>query len=595
MTLEWINETGALGLDVLGIQTRALLVLWGQMSGSSPLQSYGPPQDVLPEWTTRDGIMLHSFSVWWNANHASKVAEGAGNIAVVAPDQAHLVALTQWAAEAGAQVPPLQVLDFGASRALLVLWGRTDGVSPEVLADYGVLAEDASLNWTLRDAKMLGLFQNWWNEAGKGGTLPTDGALDAQSSAALKVWFADAAGKVPSGWFAPASAPPPEKKQEQQQTPPQTCKPGEVWDEVNKACQPLPTGMTVPDEPPAGGSNTTAILLLAGGVALAGGLLWWMSKQGGLVGAGDVSANPFTLKRTDRSPGRAGMYQYGPASIWISGPVGGTWWATVKFKHQEKDFDARTLDGVLEKATRWIDEAPELRRANENPRLGQPSFIEGPGWIEARFPDGVSVNIHKGESGRYYTLRPHKKYDHTWRAATDKERRDYQAAALRAFFSGRPVSIKDRQGDLVADLKENPTFFISEIGYGTRAAANEAARRLRAQKMAYRVHVFSEKEHADADTNYIVKSWYRSEAAKQESVRRLINSYEARPFRENPSGYYVHVRGGNKETYGPYTSLQRAKTFARIGAQHGKHDRVVLRGGKVVRHYRAGTGESLVH
>lgn len=69
----------------------------------------------------------------------------------------------------------------------------------------------------------------------------------------------------------------------------------------------------------------------------------------------------------------------------------------------------------------------------------------------------------------------------------------------------------------------------------------------------------------------------------------------AAPVRGNPAGYYVHVRGGNNETYGPYPTLQRAKTFARIGATKGAHDRVVLRGGKVVRHYRAGTGESLVH
>lgn len=67
------------------------------------------------------------------------------------------------------------------------------------------------------------------------------------------------------------------------------------------------------------------------------------------------------------------------------------------------------------------------------------------------------------------------------------------------------------------------------------------------------------------------------------------------PVRDNPGGYYVRVRGGNRETYGPYPTLQRAKTFARIGAQKGAHDRVVVRGGRIVRHYRAGTGESLVH
>lgn len=77
----------------------------------------------------------------------------------------------------------------------------------------------------------------------------------------------------------------------------------------------------------------------------------------------------FTLKRVSPDPGRAGSYTYGPAKIWISGPVGlgptgRTWWATVKFRHQEKDFDARSLDEVLGLATDWVDAAPELAKDN---------------------------------------------------------------------------------------------------------------------------------------------------------------------------------------------------------------------------------------
>lgn len=44
------------------------------------------------------------------------------------------------------------------------------------------------------------------------------------------------------------------------------------------------------------------------------------------------------------------MYHYGPASIWISGPVGETWRATARFHYQEKDFDARSLQDVLDQA-----------------------------------------------------------------------------------------------------------------------------------------------------------------------------------------------------------------------------------------------------
>ena len=54
------------------------------------------------------------------------------------------------------------------------------------------------------------------------------------------------------------------------------------------------------------------------------------------------------------------MYHYGPASIWISGPVSGTW-ATARFNYQEKDFDARSLQDVLDQAMHWVDEAPESR------------------------------------------------------------------------------------------------------------------------------------------------------------------------------------------------------------------------------------------
>jgi hypothetical protein len=66
-------------------------------------------------------------------------------------------------------------------------------------------------------------------------------------------------------------------------------------------------------------------------------------------------------------PGRAGLYQYGPkgrngASIWVS--IGGrrTFWATVRFRNQEKDFDSTSLEGVLLAAMTWVDEAPELKR-----------------------------------------------------------------------------------------------------------------------------------------------------------------------------------------------------------------------------------------
>jgi len=116
------------------------------------------------------------------------------------------------------------------------------------------------------------------------------------------------------------------------------------------------------------------------------------------------------------------MYKYGPASIWISGPVGGTWYATVKFRSQEKDFDARALDKVLATAMTWIDEAPELSRRGKKPwtdwkfdserdarafatqlqrdtkyladRVGLSSE-----WVSTNAPDSVAVDVGRNKLG----------------------------------------------------------------------------------------------------------------------------------------------------------------------------------------------------
>lgn len=59
--------------------------------------------------------------------------------------------------------------------------------------------------------------------------------------------------------------------------------------------------------------------------------------------------------------------------------------------------------------------------------------------------------------------------------------------------------------------------------------------------------------------------------------------------------YEVGPRGRLFAGQGPY-KLGSARTYGRIAATEGKHDRVVTRGvrGPVVRHYEAGTGESLI-
>lgn len=87
---------------------------------------------------------------------------------------------------------------------------------------------------------------------------------------------------------------------------------------------------------------------------------------------------------------REGLYRYRGASIEISGPAGGRWYATVRFRNQEEDIEARSAKEAMEAAMNWIDEAPELnepraRRPAERKRRPQrPHAKEAPrkrGWV----------------------------------------------------------------------------------------------------------------------------------------------------------------------------------------------------------------------
>jgi hypothetical protein len=76
----------------------------------------------------------------------------------------------------------------------------------------------------------------------------------------------------------------------------------------------------------------------------------------------NMRANPrFKL----RELGYEGLYEYGPASIEVSGPAGGYYYATIRFQNQEKDVEGKSTDEVLQKAAGWVDVAPEL-----NPQAG---------------------------------------------------------------------------------------------------------------------------------------------------------------------------------------------------------------------------------
>lgn len=59
-------------------------------------------------------------------------------------------------------------------------------------------------------------------------------------------------------------------------------------------------------------------------------------------------------------PGTDDLYKYRGASIELSSLGTRRWWATVRFRSEEKDFEARSSDEALEVAKDYIDSMPEL-------------------------------------------------------------------------------------------------------------------------------------------------------------------------------------------------------------------------------------------
>ena len=106
------------------------------------------------------------------------------------------------------------------------------------------------------------------------------------------------------------------------------------------------------------------------------------------------------------------------------------------------------------------------------------------------------------------------------------------------------------------------------------------------------------------DEGYTTEASVRRRAA--ESAERAAERITKR-YAPNGSGYYVWAlaRGSDEpladDPWGPYDTIDAAKTFARIGATEGTHDRAVsiglhpqAPGFRIVRRYEAGSGERLV-
>jgi len=75
------------------------------------------------------------------------------------------------------------------AKAILVAWGKTDGIKEAGVTDYGSTAADLSTDFGARDKLQLRSFQNWANKPGNPvPNLVVDGILGPKSLAALQFW-----------------------------------------------------------------------------------------------------------------------------------------------------------------------------------------------------------------------------------------------------------------------------------------------------------------------------------------------------------------------------------------------------------------------
>lgn len=232
---------------------RAVLGAWNISPGGPKLLYVPNVLDPL-SWSQQDGVLLHAFASWWVGSGYGSLLLGTGSPAQATLTDAHLSALDKWAA-GNVVLPP--ALDVSASKALLVLWGKTDGAGL-VPADYGLQPADLAPSWTSRDGQALTAFGKWWYEQGEKPNL-TGSALTTEHAAALKKWFIGRVAKAPANFIPPSLQP---KTKPAAENPP-----------------PALPGAVAPPAPPVAAKDNTALYVLGGVlVAVVGGLWFWMAR-----------------------------------------------------------------------------------------------------------------------------------------------------------------------------------------------------------------------------------------------------------------------------------------------------------------------------
>lgn len=115
-------------------------------------------------------------------------------------------------------------------------------------------------------------------------------------------------------------------------------------------------------------------------------------------------------KHQIKGPGADGLYRYRGASIELSSLGTRRWWATVRFRNQEKDFEATSSDEAIEKAREWIDAAPELsHETHESRRVAD--FNTLPELIRHSRAEGATHTAGHGPETRIYFPRGDGQYE----------------------------------------------------------------------------------------------------------------------------------------------------------------------------------------
>lgn len=177
-------------------------------------------------------------------------------------------------------------------------------------------------------------------------------------------------------------------------------------------------------------------------------------------------------------------------------------------------------------------------------------------------------------------------------------------------LAARNLQIRQRHLDLAIDQKE--------FGYepnGVYGDDYSEYRGLKIEKIAVATQAGYDiarlasrtKKTRQSGTQYVIilEDGGTKTVSTMRAAREYIDNYLG-PEQAPNGGYYVWVlRQGSDEPIneGPYLQkdLQGAKTYARISATEGVHDRAVSRGldpesdsFQIVRRYRAGTGERII-